>query len=368
MGLFGKGFGTGLAQGLAEGATRTIQTALDKREEEASAARKYMQTRRIQESERYEQDMSEASELFEGFVQLTGGDMDKAAQLMKGAGGAEGRRTLLAELQAETRKNQDFNVLTAYNFAEAQAGEYGRDDYLRTLVRDPKSLALPQSKKIGLGLADKILGAEAKDMGISMPELRGQRIESLGTATAVPGAFSVAQEFEREAEAERIALATSKAGLLQKQKEIANMGGLTKAESRTYWKDSVSEAIKLAKLPINAATGEFDLSTAPEKLQEAKDAYGDALTDTIRYFKDTGTLNTADGQNQLKSFARNPFIDINRDAAGKAFTPLTKDGGFDYDKMELGKVYGVGTPTGDTAKYIFAGFDDEDKPLMLQLQ
>jgi hypothetical protein len=36
--------------------------------------------------------------------------------------------------------------------------------------------------------------------------------------------------------------------------------------------------------------------------------------------------------------------------------------------MKLGNLYGVGTPTGEVAKYLFAGFDDENEPLMFQLQ
>ena len=359
----------GLAEGIATGASRTINTVLDKRQEEASAARKFMMQRRIQEADRYNADMAEAQEQFDAFVGLVGEEnMDKAAQIMKGAGSSKQRQELLNYLTAEKRKNKDFDILAAYDFSERKAGEFGRDDYLRTLVSDPVKLAMPASEKIGLGLADKMFG-ERPDMAAGlMPFLRGQKIEGFAGAKARPGAFSEAKEYEMQMEADRVALATSKAGLLKVQKEITNLGGLTKSEGRTYWKDSIAEAVNLAKLPVNEVTGEFDLASAPEQLQEARDAYSDALTDTIRYFKDTGTLNTTDGQNQLKSFARNPFVDINRDNSGKSFTPLTQDGGFDYAKMELGKVYGVGTPAGKTAKYLFAGFDDEDKPLMFQLQ
>jgi hypothetical protein len=306
MGLFGKGFGTGLAQGLAEGATRTIQTALDKREEEASAARKYMQTRRMQEAERYEQDMTETSELFDGFVQLTGGDMDKAAQLMKGAGGVEGGRTLLADLQTESRKNKDFNVLTAYTFAEAQAGEFGRDDYLRTLVRDPKSLALPQSKKIGLGLADKILGSEAKDMGISMPELSGQRIESLGTATAVPGAFSVAQEFETEQEAKLISLENAQ---LQNQKlmtEIEQSGALPVTQVKQSFATMVAGGLNRSKIPASvdmSGNVSFDLKDVKEDFEVLRSAYNTALKSITQDAVNTKALGVKGMKSILKTNA-----------------------------------------------------------------
>ena len=43
-------FFMGLAEGVATGASRTISTILDRRQEEASAARKYMQQRNIQKA------------------------------------------------------------------------------------------------------------------------------------------------------------------------------------------------------------------------------------------------------------------------------------------------------------------------------
>jgi hypothetical protein len=54
MGFFSGSFGQGLVTGLAQGAERTIRTALDKRDEELSAARKYLRERRAQKEERAE--------------------------------------------------------------------------------------------------------------------------------------------------------------------------------------------------------------------------------------------------------------------------------------------------------------------------
>jgi soluble cytochrome b562 len=369
MGIFSGGFSRGLLEGVATGANRTLTVALDKRQEEMSAARKYMQQRRIQQSEKYAKEGAEMESLMKGFSELTGGDLDKAAQLIKGAGNIEQANARLTLYRDEFAKNENFDINTAFKFAESKVGEgdpYVIGDYVESLITRPSSIDSPiKPRKFGLGLASKILGEDDASQ-VTMPEAFGRRID-VGTAQAVAGATSVGEEYSLKQEQDRLALATSKIGLLAKQKEIANLGGLTNTEGRTYWKDSVSEAVKLAALPINAA-GEFDLSSAPEKLNEARVAYSDALKDTVRYFTDTGTINTNSGKNQLKSFARNPFIDIVRDKNGSAYTPLTNKGEFDYKNMKLGNLYGVGTPTGEVAKYLFAGFDDENEPLMFQLQ
>ena len=370
MGIFSGGFSRGLLEGVATGANRTLTVALDKRQEEMSAARKYMQQRRIQQSEKYAKEGAEMEGLLKGFSELTGGDLDKAAQLIKGAGNIEQANARLALYNEEKLKNKDFDINTAFKFAESKVGEgdpYVIGDYVESLITRPSAIDSPiKPKKFGLGLANKILGEDDSSQ-VTMPEAFGRTID-VGTAQAVAGATSVGEEYQMKKEKDRLDLATSKIGLLAKQKEIANLGGLTNTEGRTYWKDSVSEAVKLAALPVNTATGEFDLSSAPEKLNEARVAYSDALKDTVRYFTDTGTINTNSGKNQLKSFARNPFLDIVRDKNGSAYTPLTNKGEFDYKNMKLGNLYGVGTPTGEVAKYLFAGFDDENKPLMFQLQ
>lgn len=349
MGLFGKGFGTGLAEGLATGASRTIQTALDKREEEASAARRYMQTRRMQEAERYEQDMEETSELFDGFVQLTGGDMDKAAQLMKGAGGTEASRSLLTSLQTRVGEDEDFNVLTAYTFAEAQAGEFGRDDYLRTLVRDPKSLALPQSKKIGLGLADKILGAEAKDMGIAMPELRGAKIEGLGTATLTPGAMrTTEQEIQEKAAEASLRLTEARIDDIYDKMETKNALSFTEYGSAIT--KSMRDAMNPFDIPVDDA-GNFSLDTAQDKIDNLGEVWTRTIQSATRQgLAAKGTL-AQDGNLQqllnkaaLKDKAGNYVVTVN---------PLSEE-----DKPVLGSVYNLkNQSTGLDMPHLYLGPD-----------
>ena len=137
MGIFSGGFSRGLLEGVATGANRTITVALDKRQEEMSAARKYMQQRRIQQSEKYAEEGKEMEGLMKGFSELTGGNLDKAAQLIKGAGNIEQANARLALYNEEKLKNKDFDINKAFNFAESKVGEgnpYVIGDYVESYI------------------------------------------------------------------------------------------------------------------------------------------------------------------------------------------------------------------------------------------
>ena len=271
----------GLAEGIATGASRTINTVLDKRQEEASAARKFMMKRRIQEADRYNADMTEAQEQFDAFVGLVGeGNMDKAAQIMKGAGSSEQRQELLNYLTAERRKNKDFDILAAYDFSERKAGEFGRDDYLRTLVSDPVKLAMPASEKIGLGLADKMFGKQPDMAAGLMPVLRGQKIEEFAGAKAKPGAFSEAEEFERAKQADIISLDSAKLQNEKLMKEIAGFGALNVSQVKSSFATMVAGGLTRNEIPATVDTAgnvSFQLKDASANFNEIKDAYTSAL-------------------------------------------------------------------------------------------
>ena len=128
----------GLAEGVATGASRTISTILDRRQEEASAARKYMQQRNIQKAEQYEADTKEMQALMGGFAELTGGDLDKAAQLIKGAGNIELAKERLSMLNAEVINNKNFDINKTFEFAKTETRSddpYVIGDYVESLIK-----------------------------------------------------------------------------------------------------------------------------------------------------------------------------------------------------------------------------------------
>ena len=271
-------FFMGLAEGIATGASRTINTVLDKRQEEASAARKFMMQRRIQEADRYNADMTEAQEQFDAFVGLVGEEnMDKAAQIMKGAGSSEQRQELLNYLTAEKRKNEDFDILAAYEFSEMEAGKFGRDDYLRTMVRDPAKLAMPASKKVGLGMADKLFGKQPDMSEGLLPTLRGQKIEGFAGAVAKPGAFSEAKEYEQQQKAAELSLKLTQA----KIDDIYNKQETKNALSFTEFGSAITKSMRDAMNPYDIPVdddGNFSLDTARDKI----DNLGEVWTRTIQ--------------------------------------------------------------------------------------
>ena len=329
MGFFSGSFGKGLVAGVAQGASRTIQQTLDKREEEMSTARKYMQTRRMQEAERYESDMAETEELLTGFAQLTGGNLDQAAQLVKRGGGIEGARNLLTLLNEEAMKNADFDVSKAYTFAESQAGEAGMADYLRTLVTDPKQLAMPESKKIGLGLADKILGKQEDPF--KAPTVTGRKID-IGTAAQQAGAFSMAQEYEDEQTLTNLSIEKARADIAKIQGEIGTKDAYTNATLRNNIAIVESSAAgQLIPTTVDAnGNTVIDLQTAHEQNIDVRDAVTEVVSQSTKMaYGAKGTLNDSGNIQTLiaKASAKDPkgnYI--------VKFQPKT-------DKPEIGSVY-----------------------------
>ena len=330
-------FFMGLAEGIATGASRTINTVLDKRQEEASAARKFMMQRRIQEADRYNADMTEAQEQFDAFVGLVGeGNMDKAAQIMKGAGSSEQRQELLNYLTAEKRKNKDFDILAAYDFSERKAGEFGRDDYLRTLVRDPVKLAMPASEKIGLGLADKMFGERPDTAAGLMPFLRGQKIEGFTGAKAKPGVFSEAKEYEREQEAGDVALKNAILTNKKLSREIANMGKMDGADFSSAFDDVLKSAMTAKGHSFDAATGRFTLKDAEDSYDTAFTAHTDTLESTVKRAVETGAITRPDVRNAMFT-AGNQVSAYLTEAGGSKYAP--KPFNPDRGNDEIGVIY-----------------------------
>ena len=330
-------FFMGLAEGIATGASRTINTVLDKRQEEASAARKFMMQRRIQEADRYNADMTEAQEQFDAFVGLVGEEnMDKAAQIMRGAGSSEQRQELLNYLTAEKRKNEDFDILAAYEFSEMEAGKYGRDDFLRTMVRDPAKLAMPAFKKVGLGMADKLFGKQPDMSEGLLPTLRGQKIEGFAGAVAKPGAFSEAKEFQRKQEAEEISL---KNAILTNEKlsvEIDNIGKMDGGDFASAFDDVLKSAMTAKGHAYDATTGRFTLKDAEDAYDTAYTAHTDTLQSTVKRAVETDAITRPDVKNAIFT-AANQVSAYLTEAGGSKYAPKPFDPNKGND--EVGVIY-----------------------------
>ena len=182
MGIFGGSFGRGLVTGLAEGATRSIQAALDKRDEELSSARKYLRERRAQREDRAEKYDLRAKKAFDRLANETGsaarglalfqqlGDIDKIEQFIKDVDAT-------ARAQPGKPGEAPFKMSAALDWVEGNPmPDITREDALEAIrfeYKDPSVEFTDTSglEKIGLGLS-----AERGQQLISGSIAAGQKV------------------------------------------------------------------------------------------------------------------------------------------------------------------------------------------------
>ena len=373
MPLFGSNFAQGFIKGLAESVDERLKDDMDRTFKRADRAADYHIRRKAAEQERYDAEMRDVEDLLNSFAAFTGGDLDKAAQLYKAGGGSvENAKAFFTTLDdAQKKLGDDFNINKAVTFAESQAGELGMADYLGNLVRRPRDFvaaSLPDSAAGGVGLfrafkpGESIRKDIAEQVESAIPTSARNFTEAeIGTASVDYGKLPTATEYGLKMESERVALATSKLSLQKLTKEIADLGGLTRSEGRTFWIDTKKEFLNAAGAPFDD-DGNFILKGSEEKLQDVKDGYSKALKETVQYFVDTGSVGTKKGRDMLAGYARNPYIDAVQ-------APTNQDDMLDYTQMNIGGYYAVKYQGSDTTEsFIFAGFDQKGLPITIRVR
>lgn len=335
----------GLAGGVAEGATRTINTILDKREEEASAARKYMQQRNIQKSEKYESDKVEMESLMKGFAELTGGDLDKAAQLIKGSGNIERASARLELLSSERLKNADFDINKTFEFAQAQTGSgdpYVIGDYVESLVKRPELSEVKTSKKFGLGLADKFL-PEAEKIALAGPS--GRTID-IGAARMMPGTTTVAEEYEKDQTLTDLAIRKAQADIEKIESDIGKEDALTNSGFRSNM--ALIESNNNQGLPTKIVDGVevIDYKTAEEKNIDLGLAHTEIVKQSTKLAVNAkGTL--SDSSNIATLVAK-----ASAKSNGKYIVNIQDK---PTDEPEVGSVYKLKNPDGLVLPHLYIG-------------
>ena len=338
-------FFMGLAGGIAEGATRTINTILDKREEEASAARRYMQQRNIQKSEKYESDKVEMESLMKGFAELTGGDLDKAAQLIKGSGNIERASARLELLSSERLKNADFDINKTFEFAQAQTGSgdpYVIGDYVESLVKRPELLEVKTSEKFGLGLADKFL-PEAEKIALAGPS--GRTID-IGAARMMPGTTTVAEEYEKDQTLTDLAIRKAQADIEKIESDIGKEDALTNSGFRSNM--ALIESNNNQGLPTKIVDGVevIDYKTAEEKNIDLGLAHTEIVKQSTKLAVNAkGTL--SDSSNIATLVAK-----ASAKSNGKYIVNIQDE---PTDEPEVGSVYKVKNPDGLVLPHLYIG-------------
>jgi hypothetical protein len=88
MGLFSGSFGTGLVTGLATSVDKSLRDAMDKRDEEMSAARRFWQTRQAQKLDMKEEHDRRAGKALDRFITEANGDVALGLAAYQAAGGS----------------------------------------------------------------------------------------------------------------------------------------------------------------------------------------------------------------------------------------------------------------------------------------
>lgn len=339
-------FFTGLAEGIATGASRTIGTIIDKREEEASAARRYMQQRNIQKTEQYESEKAEMEGLMKGFAELTGNDLDKAAQLIKGAGSIERANARLELLTSERLKNENFDINGTFEFAKTQTNSdnpYTIGEYIENLVTMPTFAKMPESEKFGLGLADKFLPKAEK---IATPTRTGREFD-IGTASMIPGGTTVAEEYKKEQKLTDLAITKAQADIAKIESGIGKENALTNSGFRSNIADI--ESNNAQGLPTKLVNGVevIDYQTADEQNIDISRAHTEIVSQATKLAVDaSGTLSDKSNIATLvaKASAKNRNNEYIIDVKDKL-----------EEKPEIGTVYKVRNPEGFVLPHLYIG-------------
>jgi hypothetical protein len=198
MGFFSGGFGTGLVEGLAEGATRSINVALDRREEELSTARKYLRERRSQKMEQAEKHDARAEKAMRRFVNMTGSN-ERALALYNWAGGdIDAVEQFLSDVDATKRADADFDLSATLDWTESnpdavknlsfdQVMDAVRFEYSDPSVEfeDTSGLA-----NLGLGLdkarGQEFIGADKGKVGFKRKPIENLEVVTMDRSTLLP--------------------------------------------------------------------------------------------------------------------------------------------------------------------------------------
>jgi len=332
-------FGTGLLTGLATSIEKGVRQNIDMNMEELSNAKKYMRAREEQESARYRKDLKEYEDTVKDLARFvdtstlpqgaTAYDV-AGAYLEKMGGSITAARSMVEELQKSTVLGKDAPKLI---FDKANQMGYSASDVAK-MYTDPMDLAyIRGGKQMGTGLFFDKMDIRAKaEESLAMPTIEKQMDRSgLGTAKTT-GTMLSEQEYIREKEKEDLAMKQARLTLQKTEAEIADLGGLDDTAGRMYLKDALAKAATNKGFEINV-DGTPDFKTTPEKLQDSRDAFSEALTNATNYFNSTGTTKKLSGKNQLYG-----FVSANLPFATKNKAPVI-DGQLDKTSMQVGTIY-----------------------------
>lgn len=210
MGLFSGSFGTGFVTGLASSVDKSLQTAMDKREEELSEARKYALTMQRKKQERADEQDKRAKKALDRLIRESNGNVAMGLAAYQAAGGEVDQVEGFISSMDETRnKGMDYSLTDKLNLEGVDLSQF-KDltrerafGAIRTEVTPASTLNLEDTsglQKIGLGMKDMGAGISEK-INEMIPAREREAIEGITGAVLDRSGMYESEQYRREVEA-----------------------------------------------------------------------------------------------------------------------------------------------------------------------
>ena len=210
MGLFSGSFGTGFVTGLAKSVDASLQTAMDKRNEELSEARKYALTMQRKKQERADEQDERAKKALDRLIRESNGNVAMGLAAYQAAGGEVDQVESFISSMDETRnKGMDYSLSDKLNLEGVDLSQF-KDltrerafGAIRTEVTPVSTLNLEDTsglQKIGLGMKDMGAGISEK-INEMIPAREREAIKGITGAVLDRSGMYESEQYRREVEA-----------------------------------------------------------------------------------------------------------------------------------------------------------------------
>lgn len=203
MGLFSGSFGTGLVTGLASSIDKSLQTAMTKRDEEMSRARRFWETRQAQKMDLADEHDRRAKKALERFIGEFDGNVAEGLAAYKAVGGSlDAAESYITELDETRKAGISYNIRDKFKFDNIDMGQFtdlSREDALGAVRMEVPELSISMTdtsglSKIGLGLKDVGKGISEK-VNEMIPPRTYDAVEGLEAASFDTSGLKTGVEF-----------------------------------------------------------------------------------------------------------------------------------------------------------------------------
>ena len=280
--------------GIAEGVDETLSKSIDESNKFAREVKLRKIERRDAAEDIYQKDLREARKVMDTLSGITGGDVDKAAQLFKLGGSSAGAQNIANLINEEQLKlGDDFNLDTMIGFVETETKGFGVEDYLTKLVRRPEELiSTPSEERVGgTGLYEALFKPDyskeiQRGVEAASPFTPRKEVEGLDIQTAKLLATTASKQYEQEQEMYKLDLAAKILDNQAAREALNQKFAFTNAEFRA----NIDDIATYQGISLND-DGTINIQSA----QEINLDLAQALTDTVEIATNvalnaTGTL------------------------------------------------------------------------------